>query len=406
MTPRLLSGVRVLEVAAWTYVPMAGGVLAEWGADVIKIEHPEYGDPQRGLVTSGRYPDRDGVNFIIEHPNRGKRSVGLDVASEDGRDLLLQLVATCDVFLTSFLPDARRRLHIDVDDIRAVNPDIVYVRGSANGPRGPEARRGGYDACTFWSRGGSADVTYQEGMDYPQNQPGGAFGDTLGGSILAGGVVAALLHRDRTGEAVVVDSSLLAVGAWAAAFSIAGCAAWGIDRFPYTPRGRGFNPLSGSYRTADGRFLTLVMLQSDRYWGELVRAMGAPELVDDPRFVDGNARGEHRSECVQLLDELFARRTLEEWKEILAEIEGVWSAVQTPGEVVNDPQVVANGYVRDVVAEDGSTFKLVATPVQFDEQAADVRRAPNHGEHTDEVLLDLGLGLDRLLELKIKGTVH
>src|SRR5205823_2785068 len=152
---RIMNGIRVVEVAAWTYVPMAGGVLAEWGADVIKIEHPESGDPQRGLVTSGLIPGGGNVAFVVEHPNRGKRSVGLDIASEEGRDLLMKLVATSDVFLTNFLPTTRKKLRLEVDDIRSVNPRTIYVRGTGNGPRGPESHRGGYDNCTFWARGGS-----------------------------------------------------------------------------------------------------------------------------------------------------------------------------------------------------------------------------------------------------------
>src|SRR5579864_5187562 len=148
-----MEGIRVLEVASWTYVPAAGAVLAEWGADVIKIEHPDSGDPQRGLVNSGLVPTGPGgVNHMIELPNRGKRSVAIDLSTEEGRDVLLRIASTSDVFLTNFLPPARRKLRIDVEDIRAANPDIIYVRGSAQGVRGPEADRGGFDGCSFWHR--------------------------------------------------------------------------------------------------------------------------------------------------------------------------------------------------------------------------------------------------------------
>ncbi|HET7524020.1 MAG TPA: CoA transferase, partial [Acidimicrobiales bacterium] len=177
---RIMDGIRVVEVAAWTYVPIAGAVLAEWGADVIKIEHPESGDPQRGLVTSGLMPSgAGGVNFMMELPNRGKRSVGLDLKSEKGHELLLELVKTADVFLTNFRPQARKSLKIDVDDLRAVNPRLIYVRGSGHGQRGPEAERGGYDACSFWARGGSADIISDPDA-YPLMQPGPAYGDVIG----------------------------------------------------------------------------------------------------------------------------------------------------------------------------------------------------------------------------------
>lgn len=408
MTPKvsIMSGVRVLEVAAWTFVPMAGGVLAEWGADVLKVEHPEFGDPQRGLVVSGMLSGGN-INFIMEHGNRGKRSVGIDLATEDGHRLLLDLAAKCDVFLTNFLPDARKRLGIEVEDIRAVSPNIVYARGSGNGPLGPEANRGGYDLCTFWARGGSADMVFMPDMEYPVPQPGGGYGDTIGGFMIAGGIAAALLHRERTGEAVVVDSSLLAVGAWASSLGIAGVSAHGLDRYPTPPREKMSNPIVNTYRTSDGRFLSLVMLQSDRYWAELMQRVGRPELVDDPRFVDSKARAVNRSECIGILDEIFAARTFVEWKEVLLGVEGIWSPVQTPREVIDDPQVVANGYVRDVVAQDGTTtFKLVGAPVQFNEQPADIRRAPSHGEHTDEILQELlGLDMEQILGLKVSGAV-
>jgi crotonobetainyl-CoA:carnitine CoA-transferase CaiB-like acyl-CoA transferase len=401
----IMSGIRVVEVAAWTYVPMAGGVLAEWGADVIKVEHPESGDPQRGLVTSGLIPGGGNVSFTVEHPNRGKRSIGLDIGSVEGRELLMQLVAGADVFLTSFLPKARAKLRIDADDIRAVNPDIIYVRGTAAGHRGPEAHRGGYDASTFWARGGSADTIQTSDMAYPPTQPGGAYGDTIGGLTIAGGIAAALLHRERTAEALTLDCSLLGVGMWATAYSISGAAVFGLDRLPVPRRQEAPNPIVNTYRTSDDRFISLVMLQSDRYWPELVQKAGRPKLVDDPRFKDAAARDANKSECIAVLDELFGSKTFEEWKAILADVEGIWAPVQTVSEVARDPQAVANDYVRDVVAEDGSTFKLVATPVQFNETPADIRRAPAHGEHTDAILAELGLDMDRIIELKINGAV-
>jgi len=400
-----MSGVRVLEVAAWTYVPMAGGVLAEWGADVLKIEHPEGGDPQRGLISSGLIPGT-GANFAHEHPNRGKRSVGLDLGTEEGREVLLKLAETSDVFLTSFLPAARRRLRIDVDDIRAVNPSIIYVRGSGHGQRGPEAEAGGYDGCTFWARGGSMDIATPLGAEYPVNQPGGAYGDTMGGGTIAGGIAAALFHRERTGEAVTVDCSLLGMGVWATAFSLAMCSTFGLESFPKGSRLQAPNPIVNTYKTSDDRFFMLVMLQSDRYWAPLMQVVGRPELADDPRFVDAAARAEHKQECIEVLDEIFASRTFEEWKNVLAEQEGVYAAVQTPREVIDDPQVKANNYVQDVVAEDGTTFKLVAAPLEFNETPVQITRAPGLGEHTDAVLQELlGLEMEQILDLKVKGAV-
>src|SRR5215469_12271662 len=173
-----LKGIRIVEVAQWWFVPSAGAVLADWGADVIKIEHPVTGDPQRGLVTSGLFPPTGGVNFMMEQSNRGKRSVGIDLANPAGRDTLLRLVESADVFLTNFLPAARRKLRIDVDDIRAVNPRIVYARGSALGPRGSEAERGGYDMTAFWARASTAASITPPGFEGLVPPPSPAYGDT------------------------------------------------------------------------------------------------------------------------------------------------------------------------------------------------------------------------------------
>ena len=207
----VLDGVRVLEVAAWTFVPAAGAVLAEWGADVIKVEPREGGDPQRGLVTMGLVPEAaGGVNYMIEMPNRGKKSIGIDLSTPGGREVVLALAKTCDVFLTSYLPGRRERFGIDLDDIRAVNPDIIYVRGSGYGPKGPDADRPGYDGVSFWSRGGVCDGLTPEGAGPIKQTP--AFGDLLGGMTIAGGIAAALYKRKATGETSVVDVSLLGLG--------------------------------------------------------------------------------------------------------------------------------------------------------------------------------------------------
>ena len=402
MTDRPMTGVRVIEVAAWTFVPAAGAVLADWGADVIKIEHPAHGDPQRGLAAGGIVPDSS-VNFIIEIPNRGKRSVGVDLATDAGRELLYKLVAGADVFLTNFLPDARRRLRIEVEDIRAVNPDVIYVRGSGNGVRGPDADKGGYDATSYWARSGVASLVSQ-GDEYPRTQPI-AFGDIAGAQTIAGGIAAALFARATTGKPSVVDVSLLSYGLWNASPHIVLSKMLGIPDIPRRPRGQSPNPITGSYKTADGRTLQLVMLQPDRYWAKLCELLGRPDLVDDPRFVDARARAENSAACIAELDTEFGRRTLAECTEVLGQQDGPWAVHQWPLEIFDDEQVRANGFVRTVEAADGSEFDLVANPVQFDETAPLLVRAPEMGEHTEEVLLALGLDWEELADLKAREVI-
>ena len=283
---KILDGVRVVEVATWTFVPACGAVLADWGAEVIKVEHPVTGDPQRGLMMSGMVGDgaQSSVNFIMETPNRGKRSIGVDISSDAGREVLLKLVAEADVFITSFLPAARAKLRIDVDDLRAVNPRLIYARGHGQGVRGAEAGNGGYDTTSFWARSGLANFfAPKDGSGFPPfHSP--AIGDLTSGQTLAGGIAGALFHRERTGEASAVDVSLLSVGLWSMAPGIVASRLFDIDDLPQSLHPEMMNPLTNFYRTKDGRYLTLIMLEGDKYWAPVCQAIGRPDLIDDPRF--------------------------------------------------------------------------------------------------------------------------
>ncbi len=400
----VLAGIRVIEVASWTFVPISGAVLSEWGADVIKVEHPSSGDPQRGLVSSGLVPGGGGVNFMFEIPNRGKRSVGLDISTDDGRALLYRLVEGADVFVTNYLPDVRSRLGINVDDIRAHNPNIIYVRGTGQGTRGPEATRGGFDGASFWARAGLAMAFKEPAAEWPVDQRP-AFGDVFGGLTIAGGIAAALLRRERSGVASTVDVSLLNLGLWGLAPEVTSAKLYEHVEIPTFDRDTLPNPLVGTFPTKDGRFIILVLLQADRYWPDLCTHLERPDLLEDPRFHDAAARFEHRRECIEVLRGVFRTRTYDEWRERLQTLEGVWAPLQTPLEVHDDAQAVANGYLERVTAGGGEEFALPANPVQFDETAPSVRGAPDHGEHTDEVLLELGLTYDEILEHKVTGAV-
>ncbi|HEV2370044.1 MAG TPA: CoA transferase, partial [Acidimicrobiales bacterium] len=368
------------------------------------VEHPT-GDPIRGLVLSGMDPARTGVAFMWDIFNRGKRSIAVDVGRPDGRELIMRLAEQSDVFLTSFLPAARRRLGIDTDDVRARNPRIVYATGSGQGPQGPESEKGGYDAISFWSRCGIASAATAPGSEWPVGMPAGAFGDTISGALLAGGVAAALGHRDRTGEAVTVDGSLLASGLWAMQTGIAGSAVLGMDEMPKRPRESMPNPLVNTYRTADDRYVMLCMLQSDRYWDRFCAVSGCPELASDPRFATSEARAANSSECVKALDDLFSGRTLDEWRRVLARQEGQWDVVQRAGELAGDAQARANRYVQDVVCSGAGTIPMVAAPVQFDRSGQELRSAPELGADTEAVMLELGMSWDEIVRAKEAGAV-
>lgn len=394
----------MLEVAAWTFVPSAGAVLAEWGAEVIKVEPRDGGDPQRGLVTMGIVDAGGGaVNYMIEIPNRGKKSIGVDLSTPGGQEVVRELAKTCDVFLTSYLPNRRKKFGIDVDDIRAVNPSIVYVRGSGHGPKGPDSDKPGYDGVSYWARGGIASVLTEEADELVRSRP--AFGDLLGGMTIAGGIAAALYKKATTGEGSVVDVSLLGLAAWNLSPDVAVSQIHGGSAIPKFTHADAPNPLVGTYRTKDGRYVQLMMLQLDKFYAEAMHVIGLRDLVEDPRFVDPASRYENRVALIALLDEAFSKRTLAEWRETLAGLSGAWGVVQTPGELCEDPAVTANGYVAHTATMNGSPFALPTNPVQFDEQCVVPPGAPEHGQHTEEVLMDAGIEWETIEKYKESGAI-
>jgi crotonobetainyl-CoA:carnitine CoA-transferase CaiB-like acyl-CoA transferase len=403
---QVMKGIRVLEVAEHTFVPAASAVLADWGADVVKIEHAVRGDAMRGLGRTGVLDLSRGVHVLNEHSNRGKRSLGLDLGREEGLEVLYALARTSDVFLTNKLPATLARLKIDVPDIRAQNPKIIYARGTSFGTQGPDRDHGGYDMTAFWCRAGTAASVSPAGLPGVLPQPGPAYGDSIGGMTIAGGIAAALFKRERTGEPSVVDVSLLAMGAWAMSAAIALSLQMKQPWSTPMPGGTGsFNPLVGIYETADGRYLCLVMLQAARYWADVCRHLDRPEWITDPRFDGAEKLGANAREAVVLLQETFKTRTLAQWSERFQTLEGQWAPVQNTLEVARDPQVQANGYLARAATREGTEFELVASPVQFDERPTPTRRAPEFNEHGDEILQEIGLDMERILELKASGAV-
>jgi len=398
-----LSGVKVVEVSMWAFVLSCGAVLSDWGADVVKVEPPE-GDPIRQLTMSGIPPGYKGVTFMWEIFNRGKRSVAIDLRADGARDILYKLVEQADVFLVSLLVGARQRLGIDVEDIRAINPGIIYAAGSGQGAFGPEAGNGGYDAMTFWARGGISAALTPEGH-HPIGMPTGAFGDSLSGAVFAGGIAAAVARKRETGEGGVVDGALLATAMWAMQAGIIGASVLDVPTLPGISRTTMPNVLVGSYRTKDGRFVALNMLQPDRYWPGFCEVAERPDLIDHPAFGTNELRAEKLEETLGVMDEIFAKWTLEEWRERLSRQDGQWDVLKLMGELTSDPQAVANKYIQDVDYGEGRSVKMVSAPVQFDRQIDPLRPAPELGADTDEVLLEAGLDMDQIIAAKVSGAL-
>ena len=402
MSEAAFEGVRVVELAQWVFVPVAGALLADWGAEVVHVE-PIEGDPYRGLITQGIGAERGGVNLSLALANRGKRSVALDIRHDEGNAVLHKMIESADVFLTSVRPGALQRAGLGAEELTSRYPGLVYARGHGYGARGPDADQAGYDATAFWARGGMAHMLTPPEREYPIGQRG-AMGDRNGALALAFGIAAALLKRTRTGAGSVVDVSLLSTAMWTLSSDL--LAALGGDE-PKASSGRGplVNPLVGSYRTKDGRHISLVFLQPDRYWPDFCRVIGRPELADDARFADMASRRENAEACVAELDREFAARTFDEWKTVLARLDAPWAPVQSVAELLDDPQVVANGYIGDVVVDGETAYRLPAVPVQLDGRPPPLRRAPEHGEDTEALLLEAGYGWEQITALKESGDI-
>jgi crotonobetainyl-CoA:carnitine CoA-transferase CaiB-like acyl-CoA transferase len=398
---RPFEGIRVLEVASWTFVPAAGAVLADLGADIIKVEPPA-GDPQRGLMNLLARPDSSAANPFVEIPNRGKRSITIDLSTTGGRALLLELASSCDVFLTSYLPAVREKLGIGLPDLRSANPHIIYAAGSGWGAHGPMANTGGFDLAAGWASSSMAFKMTRPGQD-PIFQPA-AFFDLQGANTIAGAIGTALFHRERTGHTTEVDVSLLSVSMWALSPDI--MAGPFTGSIPTSDRASAPNPVVNSYPTADDRWLYLVLLQADRYWAELCTVIGRPELSSDERFLDLGLRTQHAGECIAELEKTFRTKTLAEWQKEFEGFTGVWAPALTPAEVHDHIQVGPNGYLPQIESGDGAAFRLPAPPAQFGGEAPTPKgAAPELGQHTEEILLEFGRDWDDIEQLRGSGAL-
>jgi crotonobetainyl-CoA:carnitine CoA-transferase CaiB-like acyl-CoA transferase len=405
-----MSGFRILEVAQFTFVPAAGGLLSDWGADVIKIEHPVRGDTQRGFVNMGGVAVERDRNPLIEHPNRGKRSVGVDLSTAEGQALLYEIAKTADVFLTNYLPSVRQKNRFDVEHIRAANPDIVYVRGSAYGDKGPERNVGGFDNTAFWSRSGIAHTMTPAEMEAQgligQGMP--AFGDSIGAMNIAGGIFAGLLHRERTGEAIEVDISLLSSAWWACGANLTqGMEVGKITRNPMPSSGASTptNPFLGNYRASDGLFINLCMPSPTGYIRDTFEHLGLPEAADDPRFADVPSLVANTQAASDLISKAIGARPFAYWRQHLKTMKGQWAPLQKLLDLVEDEQALANDMLIEFEGADGRPYKVVRGPIQFNHAPITTTRAPQASEHTETVLLELGLDWGEIERLKAAGAI-
>ncbi len=396
-----MAGVRVVEIGVWIAGPAAAGILADWGAEVVKIEPPA-GDPARlfHAMLGGDMP----VNPVFELDNRSKRSIGLDLRQSNALDVALELIGRADVFVSNVRPGALERLGLDYDTLAARNPRLIYASITGYGHEGEDSDRAAFDIAAYWARSGIASLlTAPGGM--PPYQRGG-MGDHPTGMSAAAAISAALFARERTGKGQLVTTSLLRQGMYTIGFDLNLALLWG--RVPAkATRESMASPTVNHYAASDRKRFWLVGLESARHWPPLCRAVGRLEWLTDERFATPPARAQNAVILTPLLDAEFATKTLGEWTDVFShEPDIFWSPVQDVDDVLSDPQTRAAGGFVNVPGPDGPTT-MIATPVDFSATPWEPRSlAPDLGEHTREVLTELGRTESEIDALFATGAAH
>ncbi|MBN1103492.1 MAG: CoA transferase [Deltaproteobacteria bacterium] len=397
-----LEGIRVVEITMFQQGPVAGMRLGDLGADVIKIEAPS-GDPARGFMKIiGAMAGLSGHNYYFEHNNRNKRGIVLDLKRDQGMEVFLKLIEQADVFLNNMSIGAPLKMGIGPDTLLARNPRLIYAHASGWGRRGPDAHDLSFD-YTGIARSGLMMACGERDAPPTQILPG--IGDEVGGLMCAWAVTAALYAREKTGKGQVVDTSLMGSVIAALAFILEPACILGKE-FPREIRAEAGNPLYNHYRCRDGKWIAIAHLDPNRYWPKLCKALGMEEVRDDPRFASIEARGQNAKELVAIMDQKFSTKIREEWMRILKEEECIFTPLQSPMEVTQDPQALANRYFLEVEHPDWGNLKVSGFPWDFSETPASWRRqAPGLGEHSDEILLELGYSREEIDELRTNGIL-
>ncbi|MET8961458.1 CoA transferase [Streptomyces sp. NPDC004074] len=395
----VFSGLKVLDASSFIAGPAAATVLADFGADVIKIEPPGKGDPQRRLSSVPPSP-RAQANYSWHLANRNKRGMAIDLKSPAAPRILKRLVEWADVVITNFPHGTREKLHLGYDEVSGWNPKVIYADITGFGDAGPDAGQPGFDLTAAWSRSGLLASTRDAGA--PPTVPVWGSGDYMSAIAIYAAIVTALYRREQTGQGASVGTSLLAAGIWATGTLVAGALAGGT---PFEPHDRKapVNPLTNPYRTADGRWFMLVT--SPPNWPGLTRVVGHPELLEDPRFTDVEGFVEHSAVLTELLDAEFRSQPFAHWKDALNRERITYSLIQTPEEAAQDPQLRPNDIVvplegvSDLQETINSPVNLRGVP------KVPAKRAPDLGEHNDEVLAELGFSPADVVELRTQGAI-
>lgn len=397
----VLEGIKVVEVSTWAAGPSCGMWLAENGADVVRVE-PIDGDPARGMMQSGMIPLAD-FNWLFEMWNRSKRTIAVNLAHESGQEIVHKMVEKADIFLANLRPKTLERAKLDYETLARLNPRLIYANITGYGPRGPGADWPAFDEIGFWARSGIMATLGEP--DTPLVPLRGAMGDHTTGMFTLGGIAMALYAREKTGKGQRVDVSLVGSGIWVAGCDIQGALIYEQEMPRFSRKNMG-NPLYNHYECKDGRSVQFQMLDTDRFWPGICKALGIEELEHDPRFDSHQKRVENNVELIAILDQVLSTKNRDEWAPALNENNLVWGLVQTPIEVTKDPCVIENEYIVEYEHSSGRKVKGVAFPVQLSKNPTRKPTcAPEYGQHTEEVLLEIGYNWEEIEMLKDKEII-
>ena len=399
-----LEGIRVLDVSEAGLAPVCCRILADMGAEVIKVERTGGGDQTRGILKiSGNVPIYD-INYVFEFYNFNKKGIALDLKTKEGQEILYKLIEKTDVFVCNFRPHALKSLGLEYETVSKLNPKIVYAHLSGYGVHGPERDVGAYDFVGYWARSGVMASLGEPDTPLSFQVPG--FGDNTTGMFTSAAILMALFHRERTGEGQEISASLVGGGIWSMGIVLSSVLATGLE-YPRVSRKVQSNPIFNSYECADGKWIQLACIQGDRYWSGICEALDIGHLEKDPRFETHELRMENNLELIPILDEVFKSQPQAYWADRLAKVDAIWTRVKTPAEVAEDPTPWANGYFREIDHPSGKKLKMIVPPWQFSKTPLTIRNtAPELSQHTEEVLTEtLGYTWDDITAFKDKGVI-